>query len=89
MDPAGTGTFTSFTVPTPNAEPACLTIGVDGNLWFTEYGSNQVGRITPTGEFAEFSVSTMGSVPHDIVTGPDYNLWFTLSSGNKIGSVTP
>jgi virginiamycin B lyase len=89
MDPVGTGTFTSFTVPTPGVEPACLTIGVDGNIWFTEYGGNRSGRLTVMGDFAEFPIPTMGTVPHDIVAGPDDSLWFTLSSGNKLGRITP
>ena len=38
----------------PNGLPFALTTGPDGNLWFSEQGSNQLGRITPAGIFTEF-----------------------------------
>ena len=34
-----TGIVTEFPVPNPNSSPGGLTIGPDGNLWFTENGS--------------------------------------------------
>src|SRR5579862_8306665 len=32
-----------------------ITLGPDGNLWFTEYAGNRIGRITPSGVVTEFS----------------------------------
>ena len=60
----------------------------DGNLWFTEFIANKIGRITPTGTITEFNVPTSSSDPIGITAGPDGNLWFTERSGNKLGRVT-
>jgi virginiamycin B lyase len=65
------------------------TAGPDGNLWFTEYLGNKIGRITPAGTVTEFAISTSGSFPYGMTAGPDGNLWFTESGGNQIGHITP
>jgi virginiamycin B lyase len=34
-----------FPIPTPGAEPQGMVVGPDGNLWFTESGRDQIGRV--------------------------------------------
>jgi virginiamycin B lyase len=34
-----------FPVPTPASEPSDITQGPDGNLWFTEFLANKIGRV--------------------------------------------
>src|SRR5437016_742134 len=34
----------STTLPTANSNPDGITTGLDGNLWFTEFNANQIGR---------------------------------------------
>jgi virginiamycin B lyase len=51
-----------------------ITVGPDGNLWFT---GNHLGRITMDGEVTEFPVGAPGSAATAITPGPDGNLWFT------------
>ena len=64
--------------------------GPDGNLWFTENGTDRIGRITPYGVVTEFSVGiTPGARPTGITAGPDGNMWFTEYAGNRIGRITP
>ena len=41
--------ITEFPVPTAGSGPSGIAAGPDGNLWFTEYNGNQIGRITPAG----------------------------------------
>jgi streptogramin lyase len=65
-----------------------IAAGSDGNLWFTEYFGNRIGRITTSGVLTEFSISTIGSQPTSIAAGADGNLWFTEVLGNKIGRIT-
>src|SRR5689334_21399100 len=68
------GTLTEFSTGiSAEAEPAEITNGPDGNLWFTELAAGQpVGRITPTGEVTDFSTGiTPGSFPDAITAGPD------------------
>jgi streptogramin lyase len=69
--------------------PFGITAGPDGNLWFTEFSGNQVGKVTPSGTFTEYPIPTSSSAPNGITTGPDGNLWFTESDAGKIGTVTP
>src|SRR5262249_27559025 len=46
---------TEFALPTANSVPQGIARGPDGNLWFTEFTSNRIGRITPAGQVTEFS----------------------------------
>lgn len=71
---------------TPDSYPDAITAGPDGNLWFTEYGSGRIGRITPSGVVTEFPV---GPVSNSIAVGPDGNLWFPDISGKRIVRITP
>jgi streptogramin lyase len=62
--------------------PERITSGPDGNLWFTEFWSNRIGRMTPAGGLTEFPIPSPDSAPRGIVTGPDGNLWFVESTFN-------
>src|SRR5262249_36967893 len=51
-----------YTIPTPNSDLFDITVGPDGNLWFTERTGNKIGRITRTGVITgEFPVPTPDS----------------------------
>ncbi|MCI4369020.1 MAG: hypothetical protein L3K09_05610, partial [Thermoplasmata archaeon] len=82
-------TFTEFAIPTVGSEPYYIASGPDGNLWFTEWSTNKIGRITPASVFTEFTIPTAGSQPIGIAAGPDGNLWFVENFGQKIGRITP
>lgn len=82
-----TGTITEFASPSGASSLGGITLGPDGNLWFTE--ASAIGRITPAGQITEFPVPTPQSVPWGITKGPDGNLWFTESFGNNVGRMTP
>jgi virginiamycin B lyase len=66
-----------------------ITEGPDGNLWFTEWSGNKIGRITPSGTVTEFTIPTAASSPNGIVAGPDGNIWFTETDGGKVASIAP
>lgn len=83
-----TPTITEFPTPTGSSEPRIIVSGPDGNLWFTEYGTGNIGKITPAGAITEFPTSSGASNPFSISVGPDNNLWFTEFSGSKIGKIT-
>lgn len=70
---AGTGSGVSGT------GPESITAGPDGNLWFTEFWSDRIGRMTTGGVLTEFPIAG-GSGARGIVAGPDGNLWFVESS---------
>jgi virginiamycin B lyase len=77
-----------FTLPTASSLPIHITAAPDGNLWFTEYTANKIGRITTGGIFTEFTIPTASSDTSGITTGPDGNVWFTETIKDKIGRVT-
>src|SRR5438876_7654958 len=73
---AKVGTITEFPVTTTSSQPEGITAGLDGNLWFTEFAGNKIGRITTSGVFTEFTLpttcgSSSGCSPIGITTGPD------------------
>jgi streptogramin lyase len=85
MTPTGTVTELSRGI---TGEPDQITLGPDGNLWFTEPEANRIGRITPRGKVTEFSEGiTPGARPFAITAGPDGTLWFTEEGSGDIGRV--
>ena len=79
-----------FNLPAGTHQAAVITLGPDGNMWFTDKTGNAIGRITPAGAIKEFALPTHGAGPQGIVAGPDGNLWFTEMSAvpSKIGKIT-
>jgi virginiamycin B lyase len=88
--PAAAQGVTEFTVPTPLSQPAGITLGPDGALWFTEENGHKIGRITTAGQITEYPTPTQPSAPNEITAGPDGALWFTEFGANppKIGRLT-
>ncbi len=89
MTPVITGSVTEF--PSAGSNSEGITAGPDGNLWFTEPGVAQIGRITPTGTITEFPIprTVADSSAIAITVGPDHNLWFTEYNNAQIGRMTP
>ena len=86
------GTFKEFPLTT-GSTPTQIVEGPDGNLWFTEQGSDKIGRMTPTGTLTEFPIPNSNVMPYGITNGPDGNLWFTnfpagSATAGAIGRVT-
>jgi len=67
--------------------PQGITIGSDGNLWFTENIRNAIVKLTTGGVFTFFTIPTGGANPAGITTGPDGALWFAEHNANKIGRI--
>lgn len=83
------GSVGQFAVPTAESEPGGLAAGPDGNMWFTEYKGEKIGRITTSGAISEFSIPTEKARPEGLTVGAEGNLWFDERNGNKIGMITP
>jgi virginiamycin B lyase len=67
--------------------PYGITVGPDGNLWFTEL-SMRIGRITLQGRITEFKLPGVNHVPGDIVAGGDGALWFLEPDTGLLGHIT-
>ena len=86
-----TPTINEYATPTANSQPSNITLGSDGNLWATEFGTaaRAVARVTPAGNIVEHPTGIVNSTPMDIVTGPDGALWITDSGANAIERIDP
>jgi streptogramin lyase len=90
-------TISEFGTPFLNSSPGGITVGPDGNVWFTEVqgGGDGLGSITPnrTGvpTFGNDDYAGTSSRLGNVTTGPDGNLWFTVlgSPWDEIGQMTP
>lgn len=72
--------------------PFQITLGPDGNLWFTGFFWGRIVRINFDGEAVlgstRWSVGQLAE-PYGITGGPDGNIWFTEQGYNQIGRITP
>ena len=86
-------TLTEFALPT-GILPDVIITGADGNLWFTDQGQLQIGRMTPTGSVTLFKIPSasltccISNGRDAIVVGPDKNLWFTEANNSRIARIT-
>lgn len=71
------------------ALPFGIALGPDGALWFTERGTDSVGRIAPDGTLGPWTTLTPGADPTAIAAGPDGAVWFTEQGVNAIGRLEP
>ena len=67
-------TFSEIGVPTTGSGPLDITLGPDGNVWFTEFFTGNIGRVTSAGVVTEFTGTLHAT---GIAAGPDGNIWFT------------
>jgi streptogramin lyase len=92
-----TGEFESFPIPTKPGlgpleqgwpAPRFLTVGPEGAIWFTDPGSNAVGRVLD-GAVTEYPIPSESQViPEEIVTVGN-ELWFDEADSASLGSINP
>ena len=78
-------TMQFFLAPSRFGNATELTLGLDGNVWFTEPGVSSLARVTPAGTITEFP-GTGGA--NQIALGSDGRLWFSGGPGNTYGVMT-
>jgi virginiamycin B lyase len=80
LDPSAANVQASiveFIVPGVGSRPTEITVGPDGNLWFVQSGSDQVGQMTPGGVITEHGIQN----PVGIASGSDGAIWITDTDG--------
>src|SRR5205823_393674 len=83
------GQETDFVVP-GNGPLFGITSGPDGNLWYTNQGTNSIGRLATDGLNEEFPLPAGANSPFAITTGSDGKLWFVDQDFNgTIGNIDP
>jgi virginiamycin B lyase len=82
--------ITQFMAPGLTNGPQGLTLGPDGNLWFTE-NNGKIGEFNVTTHVArEFTIeSSFLADVTQIATVPDGNIWFTEQGDDKVGEINP
>jgi streptogramin lyase len=79
---AGAPTLAPLISVGPGSSPQGIVAGVDGNVWYAEFGGRKIGRITPTGlgpaNRYPLSGGTRGG-PAYVSRGPDGAMYFTTT----------
>jgi streptogramin lyase len=72
------------------SEPLFITVGAEGDIYFTETAASKIGRIVPSsGELKEFGLQS-NCHPGGIALGPEGDLWYVGSlTGKTVGKITP
>jgi RHS repeat-associated protein len=81
------GALSESSLPS-GSHPVATVTGPDGNLWFTDYGTSKIGKVTMAGVITEYALPA-GSDPYGITSGPEGNVWFAEEGTSKIGDITP
>ncbi len=68
-------------------QPRDVTVGPEGGIWFTDPGTNSVGRVLG-GHVSEFAIGSNWVVPDTIVAAGG-ELWFNEENASALGSVDP
>jgi streptogramin lyase len=81
---------TQFPIPGGSPSPQGVSLGGDGNFWFTEDEASKIGVFNPaTGKTLDFPTPSPASQPYAITSAPNGSLWFTELESGKIGQVNP
>jgi len=75
----------------PGANPEGLTLDSSGDVWFTENGANQIGRVElggPTRYYGTANGMSANAGPAGIISAGGF-IWFTESLKDRIGRLDP
>jgi virginiamycin B lyase len=82
------GRLREFRLPKGGGRPDGVIRAAGGDIWFTEFGAEKVGRLTATGHLLEYALIAQGP-PVGIAAGPDGNIWVTVPAAHAICKLTP
>ncbi len=68
--------------------PLALATDPKGNVWYTDFGHNKIGRLRPDGSYNEYAIPSPNAKPVGIALGSDGAMWFTENATNRIGRIT-
>ena len=94
VDPANPGTIVSYSQGlSSSASPQGITVGSDGNIWFTELTAGAIGMLRTSNPAANIQNYTTGMLAHALPFGitsvPAGDVWFTDPNNNAIGWINP
>ncbi len=68
-------------------DPAGITAGPDGTVWFINQGNNSIGRLSATGKITIYAGRNISN-PKALAAGPGGAMWFTNPGNHTIGRIT-
>jgi virginiamycin B lyase len=79
-----------YPIPTASSQPMSVALGIDGNIWITEFAKSKIGQLEHNGKISENVTPTRKSGPIGIASGPgpNVNMWFTEANVAQIGEIT-
>ncbi len=81
-------TIQEFALPSGHF-PNEITVGADGDLWFTEPQNHLIGRMSTSGTLvAEYPIANSSIATAGIALGSDGNVWFTDTQSNFVAKIT-
>jgi streptogramin lyase len=81
--------FKRYDIPMPGAHPSVLASDGKGNLWFTEWNGNKIGRIAANGEIKEFAIPAEEQSPLALTVGADGKVWFSTMFNYDVFRLDP
>jgi streptogramin lyase len=81
--------FRRHAIPTANAHPAVLASDARGNLWFTEWFGNKIGRIAADGTLSEYAIPPEEEMPMALATDADGKVWFSVGFNYDLFRLDP
>jgi len=81
--------FRRHAIPTANAHPAVLASDARGNLWFTEWFGNKIGRIAADGTLSEYPIPPEEEMPMALATDADGKIWFSVGFNYDLFRLDP
>ncbi len=79
-----------FGLGIPGSNPQGIAVGHDGDLYFTDPGTNSIGVFNPANlKRFEVAIPTKSSGPSSIAVANDGTIWFTETAVGKIGEYDP
>ena len=82
------GSIVQHPIPEANAEPWSIASDRQGNLWFVEQGTNQLGEYNPvSGNFTQFQIPTNNSTPDAVAVDSKGDVWFAELTANRLGEL--
>jgi len=84
------GVTSQYPIPTASSLPMGITLGSDGNLWFTESAASKIGTLTANGKITEEVTPSSKAGPVGIASGPGpaLNVWFTETKLHRVAQIT-
>lgn len=76
-----------LTLPSPLANIDALATGTAGAVWFTDFGTSQIGELRPGSKPRLFADPARYAGLSDITRGPDGAMWYTDQAG-LVGRIT-